>query len=106
MLPKAQGTSIYRTEHTGVLLDIEPRTGTYVYTDKDTGEKIERPSSWDGIFKDGIKVSWPTWVDSDGEVHAWARFDEHIDLEYCRDTNIPVHVYRSEEGYFRLELAE
>lgn len=103
---KGVGTSIYKTEYTGVLIDIKPRTGTYTWTDKETGEKVERPNSWDAVFSDGTRVSWPTYVDENGEVCAWNRFDESIDLQYCCDHNIAIHLYRSEEGYFRLELAK
>lgn len=103
---KGVGTSIYKTEYTGVLVDIVPRTGTYQYTDPKTGETITRPNSWDAIFKDGTRVSWPTYVDNDGEVCAWNRFDPSIDLQYCCDHDIAIHLYRSKEGYFRLELAE
>lgn len=103
---KGQGTSIYKQDHIGILMDVVPRTGTYIYTDKETGEKFERPNSWDAIFADGIRVSWPTYVDANGEVQPWARFDESIDLEACRDNGIAIHLFRSPEGYFRLELAE
>lgn len=106
MFPKAQGTSIYKTDHSGILMDIVPRTGTYTYTDPKSGEKVERPNSWDAIFADGTRVSWPTYIDQNGEVQPWARFDENIDLQYCKDNSIAIHLYRSPEGYFRLELAE
>lgn len=103
---KGQGVSIYKAEHVGILLDVKPRTGTYIYKDKETGEKFERPNSWDAIFADGTKVSWPAYVDQEGEVKPWDRFDPSIDLEECRDNGIAIHLFRNEEGYFRLEIAK
>lgn len=106
-LPKGTGeTGRYVTDVTGILLGIEPRTGTYEVTDRNTGRKVTRPNSWTAHFADGSMFSWPTYADEDGRVHMWSRFDESIDLAQCIQQGIAIHLWKDERSFTHLELAE
>ena len=104
--PKGSGTSsLYKDDIVGVLLGIEPREGTYEVADRTTGEIITRPNSWTARFADGSRFSWPTYLDEDGNVQLWSRFDESIDLSECAANGIAIHVWRDARKLVHLELA-
>lgn len=105
-LPKGTGeASLYKKDVTGVLVGIEPRGGTYQVADRSTGEIITRPNSWTAHFADGSRFSWPTYVDEDGNVQPWSRFDESIDLQQCCEQGIAIHLWKDDRGFTHLELA-
>lgn len=104
--PAGTGTSsLYKDDVTGVLLGIEPRPGTYEVVDRVTGEVITRPNSWTAHFEDGSRFSWPTYLDENGVVQPWSRFDESIDLAECASKHIAIHVWRDARKFVHLELA-
>lgn len=97
----------YLNEHTGVLVGIEPRGGSYQVKDRRTGEMITRPNSWTAHFADGNMVSWPTYVDQvTGQVKPWSRFDQSINLAACVQQGIAIHVWKDERQFFHLEIAQ
>lgn len=96
----------YKDEVTGVLVGIEPRTGTYKVTDRRTGEVIERPNSWTAVFEDGSMWSWPTYVNEQGQVCPWSRFDPSIDLSTCVKQRKVLHVWKDDRQFSHLELVE
>ena len=106
-LPQGTGNSgRYVTDVTGVLIGIEPRTGTYQVTDRATGQVITRPNSWTAHFADGSMFSWPTYVDpADGQVKMWSRFDRSINLAQVIQQGIAIHLWKDERSFTHLEIA-
>lgn len=97
----------YLDEHTGVLVGIEPRPGTYQVKDRRTGQMIERPNSWTAVFEDGNMVSWPTYLDeATGRVMPWSRFDASINLGQVVANRQVIHLWRDDRQFFHLELVD
>ena len=96
----------YKDEVTGVLVGIEPRGGTYQVTDRRTGQLIERPNSWTAHFEDGSMWSWPTYVNEQGQVCPWSRFDPSINLAQCVQNKVRIHVWKDDRQFSHLEIAE
>lgn len=97
----------YLDDHTGVLVGIEPRPGTYQVKDRRTGQIITRPNSWTAIFEDGNMVSWPTYVDeATNTVRPWSRFDSSINLAEVVAQRKVIHLWRDERQFFHLEVVE
>lgn len=106
-LPQGSGESgTYKDEVIGILVGIEPREGSYQITDRRTGQKISRPNSWTAHFADGSMFSWPTYLDEQGVVRMWSRFDQSINLAACVQQGIPIHIWRDERKFVHLELAQ
>lgn len=106
-LPQGSGESgTYKDEVIGILVGIEPREGSYEITDRRTGQVISRPNSWTAHFEDGSMFSWPTYLDEQGVVRMWSRFDSTINLAACVQQRIPIHVWRDERKFVHLELAQ
>ena len=100
-------TGRYLTDVTGVLVGIEPRTGTYTFHNPRTNQDEVRPQSWTAHFEDGSMFSWPTYVDQQtGEVKPWSRFDQSINLAQCVATRTVIHLWRDERNFTHLEVAE
>lgn len=102
----AGAAGMYVTDVTGVLLGIEPRTGTYQVKDRRTGQLIERPNSYTAVFEDGSMFSWPLIQNQDGTYRLWDRFDQSINLMACVQNRIAIHVWKDERGFNHLELAQ
>lgn len=96
----------YKDEVTGILVGIEPRPGTYEVKDRRTGEVITRPNSWTAHFADGSMWSWPTWVDPQGRVQPWSRFDPSINLAACVAQQKVIHVWKDDRNFSHLEVVE
>lgn len=96
----------YKDEVTGVLVGIEPRGGTYQVPDRRTGQIIERPNSWTAHFEDGSMWSWPTYVDENGQVMPWSRFDPSINLALCVKQRKVIHVWKDDRQFSHLEVVE
>ena len=97
----------YLDDHTGVLLGIEPRGGSYQVKDRRTGQLITRPNSWTAHFADGMMVSWPTYLDEQtGQVMPWSRFDQSINLAEVVANHKVVHLWRDDRNFFHLELVK
>lgn len=96
----------YVNDHTGVLIGIEPRDGSYQVKDRRTGQLITRPNSWTAHFADGMMVSWPTYVDDQGRVMPWSRFDQSINLAEVVAQHKVVHLWRDDRNFFHLEVVE
>jgi len=96
----------YKTDVTGILVGIEPRTGTYQVKDRRTGQMIERPNSWTAYFEDGSMWSWPTYVNENGQVMPWSRFDPSIDLNACVQQRKVIHVWKDDRQFSHLEVVE
>jgi len=106
-LPQGSGASgTYQDDVTGILVGIEPREGSYQITDRRTGQVISRPNSWTAHFADGAMFSWPTYLDEQGVVRMWSRFDSTINLAACVQQGIPIHIWRDERKFVHLELAQ
>lgn len=102
--PKGIGSTRFSKDHTGVLISLEPREGTYEITTAE-GEQITLPNSWIARFADGTLFNWAVYVDRDtGELRPWDYFDPEIDLEHCATHDIPVHLWRDENGRQHLTL--
>ena len=100
-------TGRYLTDVTGILVGIEPRTGTYTFHNPRTNQDEIRPQSWTAHFEDGSMFSWPTYVDQQtGEVKPWSRFDQSINLAQCVATRTVIHLWRDERNFTHLEVAE
>lgn len=99
-------SGLYLNNVTGVLLGIEPRTGTYQVKDRRTGQLIERPNSYTAVFEDGSMFSWPLIQNQDGTYRLWDRFDQSINLMACVQNRIAIHVWKDERGFNHLELAQ
>ena len=97
----------YKDDHTGILVGIEPRPGTYQVKDRRTGQVITRPNSWTAIFEDGNMVSWPTYVDeATNTVRPWSRFDKSINLAEVVAQRKVIHLWRDDRQFFHLEVVE
>jgi hypothetical protein len=96
----------YKPEVTGVLVGIEPRGGSYQVKDRRTGQIITRPNSWTAYFEDGSMWSWPTYVDENGQVRPWSRFDPSIDLQLCVRERRVIHVWKDDRNFSHLEVVE
>lgn len=97
----------YLEDHTGVLMGIVPRGGTYRIKDRRTGQLIERPNSWTAMFEDGNMVSWPTYVDPNtGQVMPWSRFDQSINLAEVVKQRKLIHLWKDDRKFFHLEVVE
>lgn len=96
----------YKDEVTGVLVGIEPRPGTYQVKDRKTGQLIERPNSWTAYFEDGSMWSWPTYVNEQGQVMPWSRFDPSINLAACVQQRRVIHVWKDDRQFSHLEVVE
>lgn len=96
----------YKDEVTGILLGIEPRPGTYTVKDRRTGQMIERPNSWTAYFEDGSMWSWPTYVNENGQVMPWSRFDPSINLAACVQQRKTIHVWKDDKSFSHLEVVE
>lgn len=96
----------YKDEVTGILLGIEPRPGTYTVKDRRTGQMIERPNSWTAYFEDGSMWSWPTYVNENGQVMPWSRFDPSINLAACVQQRKVIHVWKDDKSFSHLEVVE
>lgn len=96
----------YKDEVTGVLVGIEPRPGTYQVKDRKTGQLIERPNSWTAYFEDGSMWSWPTYVNEQGQVMPWSRFDPSINLAACVQQRKVIHVWKDDCQFSHLEVVE
>lgn len=105
-LPTGTGQSgRYVTNVTGILLGIEPRTGTYQIRDRRTGEVVTRPNSYTAVFASGELFSWPTYVDEDGCVRMWSRFEVGLELRDIISQSIQIHLWKDKKGFTHLELA-
>lgn len=97
----------YLDDHTGVLVGIEPRPGSYTIKDRRTGQMIQRPNSWTAVFEDGNMVSWPTYIDeATNTVRPWSRFDSSINLAEVVAQRKVVHLWRDDRQFFHLEVVE
>lgn len=97
----------YLDDHTGILVGIEPRPGTYQVKDRRTGQIITRPNSWTAVFADGNMVSWPTYLDeATNTVRPWSRFDSSINLAEVVAQRKVVHLWRDDRQFFHLEVVE
>lgn len=96
----------YKDEVVGVLVGIEPREGTYQVKDRRTGQLIERPNSWTAVFEDGSMWSWPTYVDEQGRVMPWSRFDPSINLAEVVARRQVIHVWKDDRQFSHLELVD
>lgn len=106
-LPSGTGTSgRYVTDIVGQLVGIEPRGGSYKVTDRRTGQVIERPNSWTAHFADGNMFSWPTYVDENGHVQMWSRFDQSISLAQVIQQGIVIHLWKDERSFTHLEIVD
>ena len=106
-LPQGTGESgSYVTNVTGVLLGIEPRDGYYTITDRNTGQEITRPNSWTAHFADGSMFSWPTYLDDQGQVRMWSRFDPSINLAQVIQQGIVIHLWKDKRNFTHLEIAQ
>jgi hypothetical protein len=94
----------YQTDITGQLIGIEPRTGTYKFTDPNTGEVIEKPNSYTAHFADGSMFSWPTYLDTDGHVQMWSRFEVGLKLSQIIQQGITIHLWRDKRNFTHLEI--
>jgi hypothetical protein len=98
-------TGRFSEDITGVLVDLQMRDGSYTFTNPRTGEITERPNSWIAVFDDGSLFSWPTYVDQQGNVQPWSRFDASIDLAACAANGIAIHLWKDERKFTHLEIA-
>ena len=106
-LPQGTGESgRYVTDVTGVLLGIEPRSGSYTITDRNTGQQITRPNSWTAHFADGSMFSWPTYLDDQGQVRMWSRFDSSINLAQVIEQGIVIHLWKDGRNFTHLEVVQ
>lgn len=96
IIGSVKGTSVFVTDHIGVLVSIEEVPGTYTITVN--GEQLERPNSYLATFQDGKKINWPAWLDENGDRHPWSLFDPSIDL-----TTDQVHIWRDSSKRFHVE---
>lgn len=96
----------YKDDIVGVLVGIEPRGGTYEVKDRRTGETITRPNSWTAHFEDGSMWSWPTYVDENGQVMPWSRFDPSINLALCVKQRKVIHVWKDDRKFCHLEVMD
>ncbi len=96
VLSTVKGTSgKFVEEATGKLVALYERDGFYQSED---GRKL--PNSYIAVLDCGERVNWPAWLDDEGVKHPWNWFDAAIDL-----TTDVVHIYRTENRRFRVELA-
>jgi hypothetical protein len=98
----------YAREVTAVLMELRPYVGPKpMYEFKlDDGRTIQRPQTWTAVFSDGSMFDWTVFLNEEtGELRPWDQFDPSIDLEYCKQNNIPIHVWRDERKRMHLELA-
>lgn len=98
-------TGRFSDDVTGVLVDLQIRDGFYEFPNPRTGEVMQRPNSWVAVFADGSLFSWSTFVDQNGNVQPWSRFDQSIDLAACAQQGVAIHVWRDERKMMHLELA-
>ena len=104
-LPTGTGESgMYLTDITGQLIGIEPRDGSYQITDRRTGQLITRPNSYTAHFADGSMFSWPTYVDEDGHVQMWSRFEEGLSLAQIIQQGIVIHLWKDDRNFTHLEV--
>lgn len=103
-LPVGTGESGYQTNVTGQLIGIEPRTGTYKFTDPNTGEVIEKPNSYTAHFADGSMFSWPTYLDENGNVQMWSRFEVGLQLSQIIQQGITIHLWKDKRNFTHLEI--
>lgn len=106
-LPVGTGTTgRYVTDVTGQLIGIEPRTGSYEVTDRRTGEVITRPNSYTAHFADGRMFSWPTYLDANGNVQMWSRFEVGLSLAEIISQGITVHLWKDDRNFTHLEVVQ
>ncbi len=98
-------TGRFSEDITGVMIDLQVREGSYQFTNPRTGEVTERPNSWIAVFDDGSLFSWPTYLDQQGNVQPWSRFDQSIDLAACAQQGIAIHIWKDERKFTHLEIA-
>lgn len=96
----------YKDEVVGVLVGIEPREGSYQVKDRRTGQLIERPNSWTAVFEDGSMWSWPTYLDEQGRVMPWSRFDPSINLAEVVARRQVIHVWKDDKQFSHLEIVD
>lgn len=85
-MPAPTGSSSWLSEHVGIIAALEAPENPWTMTS--SGDRI--PQSYIVKFTDGQKRFWPSWVDEDGEIRPWDRYDPRIDFSQ------PVRVYREE----------
>lgn len=102
----AGAAGMYVTDVTGVLLGIEARPGVFQFTDRRTGQQVQKPNSFTAVFEDGSMFSWPWIKDEQGNWKLWDRFDQSINLMQCVQNRIAIHVWKDERGFCHLELAQ
>lgn len=93
----------------GVLLGIETREGFYTVNDRRTGQPIQRPNSWIGhwMTSTGEKLmSWPTYINEQGQVAPWSRFDPSINLAQCSANKVALHMWKDDRNFYHLEVVE
>ena len=96
----------YLDNVTGVMLGIEARPGVFEFTDRRTGQKVQKPNSYTAVFEDGSMFSWPWIRDEQGNWKLWDRYDTSINLVQCVQNRIAIHVWRDERGFCHLELVQ
>jgi len=104
----------YQDDVEGILVGLKARDGVYLVKDKDgnpvidpkTGKQLKRPNSWTAYFEDGSMWSWPTYLDDEGVVRPWSRFDPSIVLKDCIQQRRVIHVWKDAQNFCHLELVE
>lgn len=104
-LPTGAGSTDFKKDVTGILLGIEPREGSYEFTDERTGKKVERPNSYIAHFADGSKFNWPTYLDKEtGEVKLWNRFEVGLEVKELIQKQVTIHLWRDDRNFTHLEV--
>lgn len=102
-------STLFVDEVQGVLLGIETRDGFYTVKDRRTGQPIQRPNSWVGHWmtdKGEKLMSWPTYVNEQGQVCPWSRFDPSINLAQCSAQRVTLHMWKDDRSFYHLEVVE
>lgn len=106
-LPVGTGASgRFVTDVIGQLVGIEPRTGTYQVADRRTGQMVTRPNSYTAHFADGSMFSWPTYIDEQGQVQMWSRFEAGLSLGQIISQGITIHLWKDERSFTHLEVMD
>lgn len=114
-VPEPKPMRTWVTDVIGIIGGLQPRDTWH--TPKDTDFKV--PDTWacpvmplevrEGKYvfasKEPVWFNWHTFSTDGKTIAAWDRFDERIDLTYCYQNRVPLHVWTDDRNRQHLEPA-